>query len=464
MHDISVFGTSSDAGKSTLSFALTYLLHQEGIKVAPFKAQNVSNNSKVCDSGGEIAEAQHFAATSIKLETTADMNPVLLKSGKGSSSSLILNGQSCGVKSVMDYYRDIGNLKPLVKEAFLRLKSQYECVVAEGAGSPVELNLMDSDLSNIFIASEFKTKIVLVADIERGGVFASIWGVYNLLPKALQKNVMGVIVNKFRGDMRLFNEGVEIIENEFGIPVLGVLPYRTFNLGFEDSQSLLNYKQNASNSKIVVGVISLPHMSNFTDFEPLVADSEVDLRFISHVHEAHNCDVLVLPGTKRTIDDLQWLKQQKLDRLIQEKNRCLVAICGGYQMLFEEIIDEEAIESEEACHVKGIALIQGAVRFQSEKLVKSGDYEVFGIQLQGYEIHHGMAERLYVEDEDLYGTFVHGLFDSDEFRKKVFTKIDKKYRGFDFKQHKEDEIESFAQHVATHIDMKKLLSAIRSYA
>ena len=186
MHDISIFGTSSDAGKSTLAFAITYLLHQQGIKTAHFKAQNVSNNSKVCDSGGEIAEAQYFAATSINLATTPDMNPVLLKSGKGKSSALILNGESCGEKSVMDYYADIGSLKPLVKEAFLRLKENHDCIVAEGAGSPVELNLMDRDLSNIYIATEFQTKIILVADIERGGVFASIWGVYNLLPEVLR--------------------------------------------------------------------------------------------------------------------------------------------------------------------------------------------------------------------------------------------------------------------------------------
>ena len=188
MRDISIFGTSSDAGKSTLAFAITYLLHHRGIKVAPFKAQNVSNNSKVCDSGGEIAEAQHFAAVSINLPTTPDMNPVLLKSGKGKSSSLIINGKSCGVKSVMEYYADIQSLKPVVKEAFLRLKEGYDCVVAEGAGSPVELNLMDRDLSNIYIATEFDKKIVLVADIERGGVFASIWGVYNLLPEFINDN------------------------------------------------------------------------------------------------------------------------------------------------------------------------------------------------------------------------------------------------------------------------------------
>jgi adenosylcobyric acid synthase len=285
MHDLSIFGTSSDAGKSTLAFAITYLLHHRGIKVAPFKAQNVSNNAKVCDKGGEIAESQFFAAESIDLTTPSDMNPILLKSGKANSSTLILNGKAVKETSVKDYYANMDALQTIVKDVFLRLKNEYDCVVAEGAGSPVELNLMDRDLSNIFIADTFNSKIILVADIERGGVFASIWGVYNLLPEKLRENVIGVIINKFRGDMSLFDEGVEIIENKFAIPVLGVVPYMPFNLGFEDSQSLLNYRQTSSSVIIKVAVIHFPHMSNFTDFEPLIADSEVEVSFISTAYD-----------------------------------------------------------------------------------------------------------------------------------------------------------------------------------
>lgn len=460
MHDISIFGTSSDAGKSTLAFAITYLLHHEGIAVAPFKAQNVSNNSKVCDSGGEIAEAQYFAANAINLSITPDMNPVLLKSGKGKSASLIINGQSCGEKSVMDYYADIGSLKPLVKEAFLRLKKKYACIVAEGAGSPVELNLMDRDLSNIFIASEFQTKIVLVADIERGGVFASIWGVYNLLPEALRANVVGVIVNKFRGDMKLFDEGVAIIEKEFKIPVLGVVPFRSFNLGFEDSQSLFNYTQDSKNAIIKVGVIALPHMSNFTDFEPLIADTEVDMRFVSSVHEADSCDVLVIPGSKRTLHDLSWLRDQGFEHFVKEKEPTLVAICGGYQMMFETIIDMDAVETDKALTVEGFGLLNGSIVFQKEKIVAKGKYDIFDLEVEGYEIHHGVTEALFSEKDGFYGTFVHGLFDSDAFRKKIFSKINSHYQGFDFKKHKKDEIKSFAQHVGEHMDIKQLIAAV----
>jgi len=218
MNSLSIFGTSSDAGKSTLSFAITYLLHHRGIKVAPFKAQNVSNNSQVTDiESGEIAIPQHFAAEAIGLKTTTNMNPVLLKSGGKSKAHMIVNGKSVGNKDVLEYYRDIDTLKPHVKKAFKKLKDEYECIVAEGAGSPVELNLMHKDLSNIYVADEFNTKIILVADIQRGGVFAFIYGVYKLLPAKLRENVIGVIVNKFQGDMSLFDEGVQVIEERFGI-------------------------------------------------------------------------------------------------------------------------------------------------------------------------------------------------------------------------------------------------------
>ena len=310
MNSLSIFGTSSDAGKSTLAFAITYLLHHRGISVAPFKAQNVSNNSQVTDAGGEIAIPQYFAAEAIGLRTTPNMNPILLKSGGKSKAHMIVNGKSVGNKDVWDYYRDIKTLKPDVKKAFLELQKRYDCIVAEGAGSPVELNLMSKDLSNIYVAQEFNTKIILVADIQRGGVFASIYGVYRLLPKRLRANVIGVIVNKFQGDIRLFDEGVKIIEKKFNIPVLGVVPFKPFNLGFEDSESIMNYVQDSRDAIIKVGVIKLPHISNFTDFEPLVADREIELSFISSVSEVASCDLVVVPGSKRVVDDLAWLRER----------------------------------------------------------------------------------------------------------------------------------------------------------
>ena len=460
MHNLSIFGTSSDVGKSTLCFSLTYLLHHQGIKVAPFKAQNVSNNSHVTDEGGEIAIPQHFAAQAIGIKTSPDMNPILLKSGGKSKSHIIINGKSIGDKNVWDYYRDMEYLKPHVKKAFKNLSKEYECIVAEGAGSPVELNLMEKDLSNIYIAKKFNTKIILVADIQRGGVFASVYGVLKLLQKGLRKNVIGVIINKFQGDMRLFDKGVKIIEKKFRVPVLGVVPFKPFNLGFEDSASLMNYTQDSTKAIIKVGVIKLPHMSNFTDFEPLVVDKEIELLFISSPSEARICDVLVIPGSKLVIEDLVWLRKRGFKKLLTSKEKTIIAICGGYEMMFENILDPLGIESQ-IKKTKGFGRFKGDVVFQKEKIVKKGTYNLFGIMTEGYEIHNALTKKRAKERKKLYGTFVHGLFDNDALRYKIFSKINSKYVGYDFKKYKEQAIKEFATHIATHVSMKKILKALR---
>jgi len=430
MNSLSIFGTSSDAGKSTLSFAITYLLHQRGIRVTPFKAQNVSNNSQVTDEGGEIAIPQYFAAESIGLKTTPDMNPVLLKSGGKSKAHIIVNGKSVGNKDVWSYYRDINNLKPHAKRAFKNLQKKYDCIVAEGAGSPVELNLMDKDLSNIYIADEFNTKIILVADIQRGGVFASIYGVYNLLPKKLRKNIIGVIVNKFQGDMSLFDEGVKIIEKRFNIPVLGVVPFKPFNLGFEDSASIMNYIQDTTKAIIKVGVIKLPHISNFTDFEPLVADSEIELSFISNPSEIPTCQAIIIPGSKRVIDDLAWLRERGFEEKLKDKNKTIIAICGGYEMMFENIL---------------------------------GCYNLFGTMANGYEIHNAITKKRAKNKKNLYGTFVHGLFDNDEIRYNIFSQIDPNYQGYNFKNYKRKSIKEFTKHIDNSIDIDYIKNSLEKY-
>jgi adenosylcobyric acid synthase len=456
MNSLSIFGTSSDAGKSTISFAITYLLHKRGIKVAPFKAQNVSNNSKVTDVGGEIAIPQAFAAEAIGLKTTPFMNPILLKSGGASKAHIIVNGKSIQNKDVWSYYRDMDMLKPHVKKAFKKLQKEYECIVAEGAGSPVELNLMDKDLSNIYIAKKFNTKIILVADIERGGVFASIYGVYKLLPKKLRKNIIGVIINKFRGDMSLFDEGIDIIQNRFGIKVLGVVGYKPFNLGFEDSQSLMSYKQNTNKAIIKVSVIKLPHISNFTDFEPLVVDAEIELNFIQSPSEAQSCDMLILPGSKRVVDDLLWLRERGFEQLLTSDEKHIVAICGGYEMMHEKIVDAQLVESQQSL-LKGFGRFKGSVEFKNKKVVKKGCYRVFGIMTQAYEIHNGITKKRNKTKGNLYGTFLHGIFDNDEIREKLFKEINPNYKGYDFAKFKLDAVSEFANHVDKAIDIDFIL-------
>jgi len=459
MKHLSIFGTSSDAGKSTLSFAITYLLHHRGIKVAPFKAQNVSNNSQVTDKGGEIAIPQFFAAESIGLKTTPNLNPILLKSGSKNSAHMIVNGVSVANKDVREYYRDLDSLKPHVAKAFESLTKEYECIVAEGAGSPVELNLMDKDLSNIFIANTFNTKIILVADIERGGVFASIYGVYNLLPPKLQQNVIGVIVNKFRGDISLFDEGVSIIEDKFGLKVLGVVGYKPLNLGFEDSQSLMNYTQDLSLSIIKVGVLKLPHISNFTDFEPLVADAQLELSFISSVSELASCDALIIPGSKRVVEDLAWLKTQGFAKVLQKTKKLLIGVCGGYEMMFSTIYDAKGIESDDA-KIKGLKIFKGDIEFLEEKVVQKGIYNTFGIMTQGYEVHNGVTKKRSKKKKNFYGTFIHGIFDNDELRYRLFSAVNEKYTGYNFKNYKAKTIKEFARHIDECIDMDYIKKAL----
>jgi adenosylcobyric acid synthase len=441
MHNISIFGTSSDAGKSTITFVIAKILQDAGFSVAPFKAQNVSNNSHVADDGSEIAIAQYFQAKVLDIETSYHLNPILLKSGINNSASLIVNGKVVGSKDVHQYYKDLDLLKPFVKESFEYLQSKYDIVVAEGAGSPVELNLMDKDLSNIYIAKEFNTKILLVADIEKGGVFASIYGVYNLLPKELQKNVIGVIVNKFRGDITLFDKGIQIIQKDFGIPVLGVLPYKALNLGFEDSASLKNFTQDCSKSTRRVSIISYPFMSNYNDFEPLIADPNTCVDFVESNVLLDKYDCIILPGSKLVQKDLEWLKNsglfEQIKKLEKKKKNHIVGICGGYQMLFDKIIDNECVEVNSPTTVEGFGFIDDNIIFQKEKILKKdGDK---------FEIHHGISEKYPSEykSENIYGTFCHGIF-IDEWFRDYFT----------------DSINKFVDTMKSRLDVNKILDSL----
>ena len=445
MKNISIFGTSSDAGKSTITFVIAKIIQDLGYSVAPFKAQNVSNNAVVADDNSEIAVAQYFQAEVLSVTTSYHLNPILLKSGRKNSASLIVNGKVVQDKDVREYYRDLNELKPAVKKAFEHLNSQYDCIVAEGAGSPVELNLMSKDLSNIYIATEFNTKIILVADIEKGGVFASIWGVYNLLPQQLQKNVIGVIVNKFRGDLTLFDEGVRIIEEEFKIPVLGVLPYLPFNLGFEDSQSLMNYQQKSRPNAKRIGVIAYPTMSNYNDFEPLIANENITLEFIQNNVSLESFDQIILAGSKLVMKDLAWLKASGLFKQLQQTKTNILGICGGYQMMFNNIIDHDAIESERPLSVKGLGFIDDDILFQKQKIVKQREYTIFGKKVKGFEIHHGISHKypIYYEKENIQGTFVHGLFNDEE-----------------FEQYKRVTIDNFVETMKLKLDVEKIIKGV----
>ncbi|MCK5524512.1 MAG: cobyric acid synthase [Thiomargarita sp.] len=440
MNNISIFGTSSDAGKSTMTFLIGKILQEHGFTVAPFKAQNVSNNSHVCDDGSEIAIAQYFQAEVLEVKTSYHLNPVLLKSGYGNSASLIVEGKAVSTKDVREYYRLLDLLKPAVNRCFEYLDNRYDCVICEGAGSPVELNLMDKDLSNIYIATQYNTKIILVADISKGGVFASIWGVYNLLPKALQKNVVGVIVNKFQGDMTLFDDGVKIIEEQFNIPVLGVLPYLPLNIGFEDNESLKNFTQDCRHSQKKIAVINYPTMSNYNDFEPLIANKDISLEFVTSNVSLEKSDQIILPGSKLVIKDLIWLKETGLfNQLKQLKSdgKNILGICGGYQMMHEHIIDDKCIEIDTPTQIEGLGFVDANIIFKKEKILKK----------EGalFEIHHGVSTK-YPDDfekDNISGTFSHGLFNDEP-----------------FEIYKKKTIKNFVDRMKARIDVKRLLNSV----
>jgi adenosylcobyric acid synthase len=455
MHNISIFGTSSDAGKSTITFVIAKLLQDMGIKTVAFKAQNVSNNSQVADDGSEIAISTHFQNSVLGAKTSYHVNPILLKSGSKNSASLIVEGKEVADIDVKRYYKQLDALKPIVKNSFSYLDKKYDCVVCEGAGGCVELNLLEKDLSNTFIAETFNTKIILVADIEKGGVFASIYGTIELMKPQFRKNLIGVIINKFRGDRTLFDDGVKIIEEQFGIPVLGVLPYLPLNIGFEDSASLQNYTQRP-NASIKVGIIKLPHISNFNDFEPLILDDELHVDFITS--NLSEYDYIIIPGSKRVVSDLEWMKKNGLFKQLKRYKKKIIGICGGYEMMFETIIDKKSIESNKK-KTKGLGFIKSKVKFKKIKIIKKTKFKLHNMKLKGYEIHYAKSKKYPIsfENKNIFGTFVHGVFDNDEFRNYIFKHG---YNGYNFKKRKQQILDNFIRKMDENLDMERVIKCI----
>lgn len=462
MKNISIFGTSSDSGKSTLTFVIAKILQDYGYSVVPFKAQNVSNNAKVCSDGSEIGVAQYFQAEVVDVQPTFHMNPVLLKIEGNGRSQIIVEGKVLKTTTPRQYYKEIDALKPIVKKSFEYLQDKYDIVVAEGAGSPVELNLMDKDLANTYVATQFDTKIILVADIEKGGVFASIYGTYNLLAEKLRKNVIGVVINKFRGDLSLFEEGIDIIEKQFKIPVLGVVPYVPFNLGFEDSQSLLNYSQIKENVKLNIAVIKFPKMSNYNDIEPLIANGEVNVDFISNNTNLDGYDLVILPGTKSTIADLQWLKRTGLFEKLKQRQKAIYGICGGYQMMFEKIKDDKHVENDKTSVELGLEFIDDEIIFIEKKVLKNSTYNIFDMPLEGFEIHNGISKKyeLFYDKQNIKGSFIHGVFDNDNFTNSYFKSLNDSYEEFNFKTYKRNKINSFVAEIKETLDVKRIINSV----
>lgn len=442
-----VLGTASHVGKSLITAAFCRLLAEEGYRVAPFKAQNMALNSFVTLDGGEIGRAQVAQAEAAGIEPHVDMNPILLKP-MGGVSQVVVDGRPIGVMSARDYYAEKERLWPRVTASFDRLAQQYERIVLEGAGSPVEINLSEHDLTNLKMAHYADAAVVLVADIERGGVFAQLIGTWELLEPRDRGRVVGFIINKFRGDVSLLDSGLEFVQRRTGVPVLGVLPYRPdLQIDQEDSlgveESATRDDGDLGSDSLDVAVARFPGLSNFTDFWPLARVPGVRVRYVERGVEIGRPDLVILPGSKTTVRDLDWLRRVGLaDRIVAAASEpdgpLVLGICGGFQMLGRRIDDPLGVESDRR-QVEGLGLLDTATRFAASKhrYLVSGQVLNTELPILGYEIHMGETERgessapwisltrrndqstrldgARDESGRVFGTYVHGLFDSTPF-------------------------------------------------
>ena len=426
---IFIGGTGSHVGKSWVATAVCRYMRRMGLRVAPFKAQNMSNNSMVCPGGGEIGRAQAAQAEACGLPPHVDMNPILLKPTGDPGSQVVLNGYPWKNLSAREYYEQFDFLREAVTESYERLASHHDYIVVEGAGSITELNLKHCDLVNLGLAMRIKAPCILVADIDRGGVFASVSGTFQLLEPEESVLVRTFLINRFRGDVTLFRDGVGILEERTGRRCLGVFPYAAdIHLDPEDSVSLDDHSRLSIMSDVAprVAIVRLPHISNFTDFRLLP-----DARYISQPTR-ERFDVIFLPGTKNTVDDMNWLRSAGLaDWLLQQyrEGATIVGVCGGFQMLGDEIIDPDGVEST-AASVQGLGLIRAKTRLMPHKTMRLvAAHTDSGIPFRGYEIHMGITTihdmgKPFAHLENgipdgvrlprIAGTYLHGAFENRE--------------------------------------------------
>ena len=485
---IMVQGTMSNSGKSFLTAGLCRVFRQDGYQVAPFKSQNMALNSYITKDGLEIGRAQAMQAEAAGIEPTVDMNPILLKPTSQMGSQVIVNGEVLGNMKAMDYYAGKSRLISDVLGAYNRLADAYDVIVIEGAGSPAEINLRENDLVNMGLARLVKAPVLLVGDIDRGGVFASLYGTVKLLEEEEQQYIKGLVINKFRGDLKILEPGLAMLEERVGIPVLGVVPMEKLDLDDEDSLSD-RLDQTAVGLGVDVAVIRLPHISNFTDFGAFERMEGVSLRYVKDARSLGKPDLVILPGTKNTMDDLLWMRENGIETMIlrlAEQKTPILGICGGFQMLGEELCDPDEVEHGGV--LRGMGLLKARTVFAREKtrtqirgelLEKTGLFREYRDSLvSGYEIHMGRTENLGCrelirlengrvdaltrEDGLVMGSYLHGLFDTPGMAEAVIRKLmldkglDPTDWQFDLLAYKEAEYDKLADLVRRSLDMKKI--------
>ena len=438
---IMIQGTASNAGKSLLCAGLCRIFAQDGYKVAPFKSQNMALNSAITKEGLEMGRAQVVQAQAAGVEPTADMNPILLKPTSNVGSQVIVRGVPRGTMGAVDYYKYKSQLIPDIMESYRRLDEAYDIIVIEGAGSPAEINLKADDFVNMGMAKLADAPVLLCGDIDRGGVFASLYGTVKLLEEDEQARIKGLLINKFRGDVEILRPGLSMLEELTDKPVLGVVPMLDVDVDDEDSLST-RLEQKKKVGLIDIAVVRLPRLSNFTDFNPLERMEQVNLRYVRDPRELGNPDLIILPGTKNTMDDLRWLRESGMETKIlrhAEKGGAVVGICGGYQMLGASVSDPDGVEGGGT--LRGLGLLPGNTVFFGEKtrtqvegtfLRGEGIFApMAGVSFTGYEIHMGETEvsgapLLALRDQrgqektgghaagNVWGSYIHGIFDSGE--------------------------------------------------
>ncbi|PWC26267.1 MULTISPECIES: cobyric acid synthase [Brenneria] len=504
-------GTASDVGKSVLVAGLCRIFAQDGYRCAPFKSQNMALNSGITPYGEEMGRAQIFQAEAAGIEPDVRMNPVLLKPTSDRKSQVVLMGKAVCNMDAVSYHQYKPQLRQQIYQVYHSLAGEYDVMVLEGAGSPAEINLRDRDIVNMGMAAMADAPVLLVADIDRGGVFAAIYGTLALLRPEEKSRVKGVIINKFRGDVALLRSGLAQIEELTGVPVIGVMPWLDITLEDEDGVALQTGKYHAGTQAagavekaLDIAVVRLPHIANFSDFNPLVAQPDVNLRYVAEPSALAGADLLILPGSKNTLGDLQWLQRSGFAQALLSQHQAgvpIVGICGGYQMLGRRIID--GVESDVA-QMAGLGLLDVTTEFAVEKVTarvsgRCGDAlpGIFsagaGKALGGYEIHMGASRlgdgarpfaRLTLsngrlvdysdgavnEDGSVVGSYIHGLFDNGEFTRALLNALRRRKgvapfagEAFDYARHKRQQFDILAAAMREHIDIEAIYGFMAGY-
>ncbi|MBF0557367.1 MAG: cobyric acid synthase [Nitrospirae bacterium] len=490
-------GTGSGAGKSLFAAALCRIFRDKGINVAPFKAQNMALNSAITRDGGEMGRAQVLQAEAARVEPTTDMNPILLKASGEMGSQVIIHGKVHSAMKAQEYYAFRKTAWKAVTESFDRLSQLHELIILEGAGSPAEINLMDVDIVNMAAAKYARAPVLLIGDIDKGGVFASLYGTVKLLGRQ-SALIKGFVINKFRGDKEILNPGLDMIHKKTGKPVVGVLPY-IYDIGLPEEDGLgLGHKSEAGNQMSETGqmkivVVRLKYMSNFTDFDPFAYEPDVELLYSTNPAEIENADIVIVPGSKNTIKDLLLLKKRGIDANIKNayaKGVQIIGMCGGYQMLGKKILDPNHVESSNEA-VEGLGLLNIETAFGDKKTTCQVEAELIDgavighnaevslfSRLPGYEIHMGQSSgdiglfklKRFNASADIFldgsknnncwGTYIHGIFESDLFRRSIINMV-RTQKGLSpvnaicsYSAIKEQALDSLAGIVKENVDMK----------